>query len=153
MNDESDDDVVPGDVPPPDPVLKSPKPKSGYKRPPEKTRFATGRSGNPKGRPKGAVGQAAIAKKVLFEHHDVMEAGTPVRRTSLDLVLLAFRNLAFNGNPRACKEFQKFCAKYDSTLQERKRGGVLVVPGRLAPEDWEAIFSPKDPPMSEFDDK
>lgn len=26
------------------------------------------------------------------------------------------------------------------------RGGVLVVPGRLAPEDWEAIFSPKKDP-------
>ncbi len=151
MNDENEDEVLPGDMPPPDPELKTPKPKSGYKRPPEETRFAAGRSGNPKGRPKGAVGQAAIAKKVLFEEHDVMEAGTPVRRTSLDLVLLAFRNLAFNGNPRAFKEFEKLCAKYDPALQEPRRGGLLVVPGRLAPEDWEAIFSPKVPPMSEFE--
>lgn len=146
MNEESEDDIVPGDVPPPDPVLKSPKPKSGYKRPPEKTRFAAGRSGNPKGRPKGAVGLAAIAKKVLFEEHDVIEAGVSVRRTSLDLVLLAFRNLAFDGNTRACKEFQKFCAKYDPALQERQRGGVLVVPGRMRLEDWQELFSPKEPP-------
>ena len=144
MQDTKDDDIDPGAHPLADPVLNSPAPKTGYKRPPEKARFKPGKSGNPAGRPKHAKGQRPIVQKVLLEEHSVVEGGQIVIRTALELILITLRNRAFDGDTKACKDLQKLFAKYDPNSQERPRGGLLVVPGRLKPDDWEAIFSPKD---------
>lgn len=143
MHDTNDDDIEPGARPPADPVINSPTPNTGYKRPPENARFKTGKSGNPSGRPKGAKGQGPIVEKVLLEEHSVVERGRDVTRTALELIVLTLRNRAFEGDTKACKDLQKLLAKYDPNAQERVRGGLLVVPGRLTPEAWEAIFAQK----------
>ena len=41
--------------------------KVGYRHPPEKSRFKAGQSGNPHGRPKGALNLATILEKTLSE--------------------------------------------------------------------------------------
>lgn len=72
-----------------------PKPRIGYKAPPEAHRFQKGKSGNPRGRPKGAKGKRPIAEKVLREKHEVVEGDRTVRRTTLELILLALLHKAF----------------------------------------------------------
>ena len=127
MHDDSND---PQDVVPP---VGPPQPRVGYKAPPEPKRFKTGQSGNPKGRPKGAKGKRKIAKKVLFEEHEIVEGGAKKRYTVLELILIALRNQAFEGNNRAFKALEKLDADYDPQKSAVK-AGCLVVPGRLTKE-------------------
>ncbi len=60
-------------------------------------------------------------------------------RTTIELVLLTLRQLAFAGNNRAFKLMEKLAADYDPQ-KPTKRAGVLVVPGRLTVESWEQLF-------------
>lgn len=122
-----------------------PLPRVGYKAPPEAHRFSKGRSGNPRGRPKGAMGKKQIAQKVLLEQHEIIEGGRRVKRTALELILLAYRNQAFEGSSRAFKDLEKLAAKFDPQ-PPAKRAGVLVVPGRLTMESWREVFEEKRDP-------
>ena len=49
--------------------------KVGYKKPPAATRFAKGKSGNPRGRPKGIKSKAAFAHKVLSQNVQILVDG------------------------------------------------------------------------------
>jgi hypothetical protein len=122
-----------------------PLPRVGYKAPPEAHRFPKGRSGNLRGRPKGAKGKKQIAQKVLLEQHDVVEGGRNVKRTTLELIVLAFRNHAFEGSPRAFKDLERLAEKFDPQ-PPTKRAGYLVVPGRLTMESWSELFEAKNDP-------
>ena len=119
-----------------------PKVSAGYKAPPEKHQFQKGKSGNPRGRPKGANSRCRIVERVLLEEHEIVEDGRRIRRTTLELILLALRNKAFEGNNRAFKEWEKIDTNYDPQKLD-KPAGVLVVPGRLTKESWVELFSPK----------
>jgi hypothetical protein len=98
-----------------------------------------------RGRPKGAMGKKQIAQKVLLERHEVIEGGRTVTRTTLELVLLAYRNQAFEGSSRAFKDLEKLAAKFDPQ-PPTKRAGVLVVPGRLTMESWRELYEEKRDP-------
>lgn len=111
----------------------------GYKAPPKEHQFKKGRSGNPKGRPKGTQSHAKIAQKVLSETHVLSENGRKEIRTTMELVILKLRQLAFSGNNRANKLMDKLAAEYDPQ-KPKNRAGRLVVPGRLTPESWEQQF-------------
>lgn len=72
----------------------------GYKMPPKETRFKKGRSGNPKGRPKGARGVDAVLKEIMNEKIAVKTAGG--RQTMRRKVAMLHRvvDLALAGNTR-----------------------------------------------------
>lgn len=146
MQDEQDNDTS-------DPrPLGPPASHTGYKAPPAASQFRKGKSGNPKGRPKGAQGKRKIAEKVLFEEHDVVEGGRIVRHTTLELILIALRNEACTGNSRAYKAFEKLDADYDPQKPAVKSGS-LVVPGRLTKESWVKLFSPPNDPTQKSEDE
>ena len=63
----------------------------GYGRPPLHTRFRPGRSGNPKGRPKGARNAETIARDVLERTVIIEGNGIQQKRTLREL---AFQSLA-----------------------------------------------------------
>lgn len=142
MQNEEDNDS--SDPLPPGPPASC----AGYKAPPVANQFRKGRSGNPKGRPNGAQGRRKIAEKVLLEEHDVVEYGRTVRRTTLELILIALRNEAFTGNNRAFKAFEKLDVAYDPQ-KPALHASSLVVPGRLTKESWIKLFGIKDTIMSE----
>lgn len=81
--------------------LKSDDYEVGYRKPPKKTRFEPGHSGNPKGRPKGAKSLKTDLAEELQERVLVREGG---RKTSLSkqraMVKRQFEK-ALNGDPRA----------------------------------------------------
>ena len=122
-----------------------PKVSAGYNAPPEKHQFQKGKSGNPRGRPKGANGRRRIVERVLLEEHEIVEDGRGMRRTTLELILLALRNKVFEGNNRAFKEWEKIDSDFDPQKLD-KAAGVLVVPGRLTKEAWREIFEDKSDP-------
>ena len=75
----------------------------GYGRPPKRTRFRKGQSGNPKGRPKGTINAASILRKEIMQKVTVREGGKPLTITKLEVVTKALMANAMKGDIRSIK--------------------------------------------------
>ena len=106
----------------------------GYGKPPQHSRFKPGRSGNPRGRPKGAVGCKAILERVVFTQHTVIEHGKHQRRTVLELLLLALRKCAIAGDPRAFSAFHDLIERY-GPRDTKTEGAFIFMPEPLSQEE------------------
>jgi hypothetical protein len=76
----------------------------GYRKPPQRTRYQKGQSGNPKGRPRGSRSSATLLKEILSERVEVRENGRIRTITKKELILRNAVNKAATGDPRA-REF------------------------------------------------
>ena len=97
----SPDEPAP-EAPPPGPSDAEPAADYavGYGRPPVAYRFRPGRSGNPRGRPKGARKLAAIVAAALGERIAVNENGRRRRITKLEAAVKQLVNRAAAGETR-----------------------------------------------------
>ena len=75
--------------------------KVGYGRPPRATRFKAGRSGNPKGRPKGSLNLATDLAAELGEPITVREDGRPRRISKQRALIKSLMAKALQGDARA----------------------------------------------------
>ena len=73
----------------------------GYCRPPKENQFKPGRSGNPKGRPKGAKNEATILRNIFNRQIESREAGRVRKISVLEGMLLKFADDALKGNPKS----------------------------------------------------
>jgi hypothetical protein len=73
----------------------------GYCNPPEHTRFTTGQSGNPKGRPKGTLNMATVLERTLREKVVVNENGKRKTVTKLEAALKQLIDKATSGELKA----------------------------------------------------
>lgn len=73
----------------------------GYRKPPQRSRFQPGRSGNPKGRPKGSLNVATVLAKTLREKVMISENGRRRKITKLEAYLKQLVNKAASGDLRA----------------------------------------------------
>ena len=88
------------------PKLKSGRPvgyATGYRRPPESTRFKPGESGNPKGRPKGSRPVGAVLQEIIRQKIAVTENGRTRRLPVLEIMLRRLANDAMRGEQRSIK--------------------------------------------------
>jgi hypothetical protein len=76
----------------------------GYRKPPKKTRYQKGQSGNPKGRPRGSRSWATLLREILSERVEVRENGGTRIVTKKELILRYAVNKAATGDSRA-REF------------------------------------------------
>ena len=76
----------------------------GYRNPPEPTRFKPGRSGNPKGRPKGSLNMATVLEKTLREKVIINENGQRKVITKLEASVKQLVNKAAAGDLRALQQ-------------------------------------------------
>jgi uncharacterized protein DUF5681 len=76
----------------------------GYGDPPHGTRFKKGRSGNPKGRPKGVLNVATVLNRTLREKVIVNENGRRIVLTKLEAAIKQLVNRAASGEGRAIKQ-------------------------------------------------
>ena len=73
----------------------------GYGKPPKSGQFKKGKSGNPKGRKKGAQGLGTIMKEELNELVTVTQGGVKQSITPLQLALKALKARAAKGDTKA----------------------------------------------------
>ena len=106
----------------------------GKGKPPMITRFKSGRSGNPKGRSKESNNRKTIVKAIMYETHTVTEDGRRRRRSTIELMLIALRNLMAEGNPRAFRECQRLLEKYEPQKLNSELG-YMVAPAPITEEE------------------
>ncbi|HXH53180.1 MAG TPA: DUF5681 domain-containing protein [Sphingomicrobium sp.] len=73
----------------------------GYGKPPKATRFKPGQSGNPKGRPKGALGLKAMVRKVFTAPVKVKVAGKTRSMPAMEAITLRLCQRALEGDFRS----------------------------------------------------
>lgn len=73
----------------------------GYGRPPKKTQFKPGQSGNPRGRPKGAKNEAIILREIMTRQIGVQEGGRTRKISVLAAILLRFAENALKGDAKS----------------------------------------------------
>jgi len=76
----------------------------GYGKPPRHPGFPKGRSGNPKGRPKGSKNFATLLAEALDEKVQVTEDGKRRRVTKRELVIKQLVNKSASADLRAIKQ-------------------------------------------------
>ncbi|WP_109792019.1 DUF5681 domain-containing protein [Minwuia thermotolerans] len=128
--------------------------KVGYGHPPAHTRFKPGRSGNPKGRPKGHRNFRTDLHEILNAVVRVKEKGEARTLTTQQAALYRLREKALNGDVRALDRLLALAAQHngetlahdsDEALPEEDRAileqhlasGQAQAPGNAATEDDE----------------
>ena len=79
--------------------------KVGYGKPPVSGQFKKGKSGNPKGRPKGSRNFDTELDEVMGVLVSVTEDGKPKKVTSRQAILMQLRALALQGKLGAIEKF------------------------------------------------
>jgi hypothetical protein len=89
----------------------------GYGRPPQATRFAPGKSGNPRGRPRGSRSVGSILKGVMSQKVSVSEGGRTRRVSRLEVMLLRLANDAARGDARVTKLLLELNDRYGQPIE------------------------------------
>ena len=95
--------------------------KVGYGKPPRGTQFLSGKSGNPKGRPKGSKNIATLFNQITLQLIQVKENGRTKTMTRLEAVLLQMTNRALSGDPRTMREFVQFSRLFQEAESNEPR--------------------------------
>jgi hypothetical protein len=112
----------------------------GYRKPPTQNRFRPGQSGNPKGRPKGALGVRSLVNSALDETVRVAENGKARSIRKRQAILLAMIAKAIKGDVRAAVLIMRLMESHDPAPR--------LPDGHLSHEDWLELLAD-----DKFDDK
>ena len=134
----------------------------GYKRPPRKHQFQPGRSGNPKGRPRGAKGLRQILQGEFSQRMRIMEGDKPLKVSKLQLIVKRELEKAMAGNQRAIEHvislnIQMFGLGTDEPKEEEELtlGEQLYIEAlmkRMGPSSDEEARHAADPEIAEADE-
>jgi hypothetical protein len=125
--------------------------KVGYKRPPVKSRFRKGQSGNPHGRLKGQRNMGPVLAEVLRQTVTVKQEGKSQRMSKGEALIQMLLSKALNGDSRTIKamlDLAQKIARIDTP--ELKLAGhgnyeFMLVPGMAtSAEEWEWEISNRD---------
>jgi hypothetical protein len=89
----------------------------GYRRPPRHSRFQPGRSGNPRGRPRGVKSLSDIVRKIVGQKVTVTENGRVRRVPRLEAILLRAAGEASRGDARALRLLLQLTERYGESAQ------------------------------------
>jgi hypothetical protein len=104
----------------------------GYRRPPAKTQFKKGQSGNPQGRPKGSSNFQTLLEKELAQKIVVTENGKKKSLTRLQAMVKRLVSGALQGDQKQLL----------ALVEIMRRAGTLVPanPEELLPDNYEALL-------------
>jgi hypothetical protein len=93
----------------------------GYKKPPKHSQFRKGRSGNPGGRPKAAIG---ISIKEILDGDQRGKNGEVISRR--EAYVIALVNEALRGNQKAFSKFMKLIHRSGLMRREKSTNPTVV---------------------------
>jgi hypothetical protein len=109
----------------------------GYGKPPTRTRFKKGRSGNRKGRPTGSKNYCVVLESVLKECIKLPDGRVVSKAEAL---VIRAQSGAIKGDPGAIKVLDLLADKLELTKPcengEGRKYGYLVVPRKLPRDEW-----------------
>ena len=101
----------------------------GYGKPPKATRFKKGKSGNPKGRPKGSPNVLTAIDRAIHEKVAINENGKRREISKLDAAAKQLANKAAQGDQRSIGQLLAIAA-----LLDERAAGVVTPPLEEADE-------------------
>jgi Family of unknown function (DUF5681) len=108
----------------------------GYGKPPRHAGFQKGRSGNPKGRPKGSKNLATLVAQALDEKVMVTEEGRRRRVTKRELVVTQLVNKSAAADLRAIKQLTDIV---QSAERRSEAGAAPPEPAQLTAPDRDVV--------------
>jgi hypothetical protein len=93
----------------------------GYGKPPKTSQFVAGKSGNPKGRPKGSRSVGAILQDIIQKKLAVTENGKTRRLTALEVMLRRLANDAMRSDAGAMKLLLSLIDRYAESTETSLR--------------------------------
>ena len=89
----------------------------GYGKPPKRTQFVKGQSGNPSGRPKGSQNLAKVLNATICQRIKVTENGRVRFTTKFEAILAQLVNKALRGDVPATHELRYWLQFLEESLQ------------------------------------
>jgi hypothetical protein len=108
----------------------------GYGKPPKERQFKPGKSGNPKGRPKGSRGLKQVVRAALDDEVNLIVGGQETRKTKREVVVLKLIQKAASGDVRAIDSILNLDQKFDIAEEARE---VFLDPDKLDAEYREIL--------------
>jgi hypothetical protein len=105
----------------------------GYGRPPRQTRFKKGRSGNPRGRPRGSRNFASLVDEALAEPVVINENGRRTKATKLQVIVKQMVNKAAQGDHRSIQLLMAFTERHQFTGRDGKPLTVVELLAAIGP--------------------
>ena len=90
----------------------------GFRKPPEHSRFRKGRSGNPKGRPKGRRNLATVLERTLQEKVVINENGVRRTVTKLEAAVKQLVNKSASGDLTALRQLTALARSAEEQVAE-----------------------------------
>ncbi len=102
----------------------------GYGRPPKRSRFKPGQSGNPKGRPRGRKNIHTILEETLFRLVTITENGRKRKVPAIEALFLSLLRKSLDGDMRAFEKLTKQLPMLQAAMaaDEAREGGEAVDP-------------------------
>lgn len=99
----------------------------GYGRPPKRSRFQPGHSGNPKGRPKGRRNISTILEETLYRPVAITENGRKRKVPAIEAMLLGLLRKALDGELRAFDKLARLIPMLRAAADEDHEGDESAV--------------------------
>ena len=109
----------------------------GYKKPPKRTQFQSGQSGNAKGRPRGAKSLTTIVTNAITEKVKVTENGKRKSVSKLEVAIKQLVNKAASGDPKAITQLLPLV----HLIEGRVEAAAAIAAPALAAADHQVMAS------------
>ena len=113
----------------------------GYKKPPGRTRFKKGQSGNPKGRPKGPKNLTTLIDRELNSKVIVREGGARQELSKREVVAKQLIKKALGGEDRSIATLIKLDEQLEAEFRANKAAGADAPPNAPLAENDHAILA------------
>ena len=106
--------------------MSNPDYEVGYAKPPKDSQFKKGKSGNPKGRPKGARNFASYLEEMLKAKVSVNSDGVLKKLNTTQAALAQLRIKALKGNPRALEKLLDYAERFGAEQEAKDTEKALT---------------------------